>query len=398
MPDPLHTPDQHPVYLARQARLRDVMRELDVPVLLMTDPIRIRYACGARNMQIWNSREATRCLLLFADGPAILFEYPGFEHLACGLPTLDDIRATPPIPYVGPGVDTATPARRFAVEVMDLVRQYVASRSARIGIDRLKLPVIDALREAGLELVDAEWVTGVARAVKLDVELPLIRASMRAVEEATAQLEQGIAPGKSENAIWANFHHGLIERDAEYATTRLLVGSDRSYPYFQEASPAPVANNDLLLFDTDAIGIDGYSIDFSRTFVCGDGRVTPEQRSLYQLAYEQLQHNIALFRGGTEFVDICHGAWSVPDAHRESSYYVIAHGIGMSGEYPAIPHLFDDDVAVPVGHLQPGMTVCVESYIGDADSRTGAKLEEHLLITEGAPEILSQYAFEERLL
>ena len=38
------------LYCSRQLRLRETMRRLDVPALLILDPIDIFYATGARNM------------------------------------------------------------------------------------------------------------------------------------------------------------------------------------------------------------------------------------------------------------------------------------------------------------------------------------------------------------
>ena len=87
-PDAAH----HPLYLARLAHLRGVMRAHQVPVAVVVDPINILYATGARNMTVWTSRTPARYLLLFADGPAVLYDFFGCEHLARGLPTIDDIR------------------------------------------------------------------------------------------------------------------------------------------------------------------------------------------------------------------------------------------------------------------------------------------------------------------
>lgn len=373
------------------------MLEHNVPVLLIVDPIKIRYATGARNMQVWCSRDATRYLLLFAEGPAILFEYPGFLHLPEGLPTLDEVRQSQGIPYAGPGTDTSGPAREWVNRIGAIIVEHAGS-GAVVAIDRLHFAIVNALGASGFRLTDADVLMGIARAIKLPEEVPYIRRSMAAVEKAVENMAFAIRPGMTENEIWAHFHHGLIERDAEYVTTRLLAGGERSHPYFRESGPYPVGDGDLLAFDTDAIGVDGYAIDFSRTFFCGTGRPSDAQKKLYALALEQLRHNVALFRAGRSFREIAELAWPVPESYREASYYVIAHGIGMSGEYPAIPHLFRGGASVPDGHLEPGMTVCVESYIGSAVDGQGVKLEEHLLITGGDPEVLSTFPFEELLL
>lgn len=386
----------HALYLARQRRLRSTMIAHGIPAMLIVDPIKIRYATGSRNMQVFASRDASRYLLLFAEGPAILFEYPGCLHLAEHLPTLDEVREAQGIPYVGPGSDTTAPARAWADAMGGLIRRH-AGDGATLGIDRLHFAVIEALRAQGFHLVDAGITLGTAQAIKLPEEMPFIRRSMRVVEKAVEEMRSHIRPGTTENAVWAQFHRGLIERDAEYVTTRLLAAGHRSFPYFRESGPHTIENGDLVAFDTDAIGVDGYAVDFSRTFFCGTGRVSGRQRRLYALAYDQLQSNIELFKPGTSLRAIAENAWHVPERYREHSYYVIAHGIGMSGEFPAIPHPFLGGGAPPEGVIEPGMTLCVESYIGSHADGQGVKLEEHLLITEGGPEVLSRYPFDEIL-
>jgi Xaa-Pro aminopeptidase len=74
------------------------------------------------------------------------------------------------------------------------------------------------------------------------------------------------------------------------------------------------------------------------------------------------------------------------------------HGIGMCDEYPCIyyPEDFIDGAFDYV--LQPGMTLCVEAYIGAVGGTEGVKLENQVLITESGAENLTRYPFDERLL
>ena len=50
------------------------------------------------------------------------------------------------------------------------------------------------------------------------------------------------------------------------------------------------------------------------------------------------------------------------------------------------------------GVLEPGMVLCVESYIGRLGGREGVKIEDQILITETGNEKLSAYPLDERLL
>lgn len=70
----------------------------------------------------------------------------------------------------------------------------------------------------------------------------------------------------------------------------------------------------------------------------------------------------------------------------------------MTGEYPYLYHHSDYTDAGYDGEILPGMTLCVESYIGEQDRHEGVKLEEQVLVTESGIEILSKFPFEEGLL
>ena len=75
-----------------------------------------------------------------------------------------------------------------------------------------------------------------------------------------------------------------------------------------------------------------------------------------------------------------------------------AHGCGMSGEYPYLYHRADFPEAGYDGVIKPGMTLCVESFIGHNDGGEGVKLEQQILVTETGIELLSDFPFEDALL
>ena len=67
-------------------------------------------------------------------------------------------------------------------------------------------------------------------------------------------------------------------------------------------------------------------------------------------------------------------------------YGVLYHGVGLADEYPTLPHASDWTDDTPDGVLEPGMVLCVESYIGRLGGREGVKIEEQVLITETGSE------------
>ncbi|MFT5221622.1 MAG: Xaa-Pro dipeptidase [Planctomycetota bacterium] len=389
------TPFNNVLLTARAERLRLTMRELNVPALLVLDPVNILYASGAQNMMPFSTRTPARYLLVFAEGPTLLFDYFGCEHLSAELPTIDQTLPALGLCYVSSGADVEAASRQLAAQIVSIYAEQLGEVGT-LAIDRFPMAVVDALRQLGFRLSDADAVFSQARRIKMDVELDVIREAIRRVETAVVAMEAAIVPGATENAIWGEFQREFIAGEGQYITTRLAQSGPRTFPYFQQCSARKIEQGDLFCLDTDALGYQGYAVDFSRSFVCGRDSASGEQKELYAKAKDQLDHNIELFAVGRNYREIAEKAWAVPEQHQDSRYYCIAHGLGMSGEYPNIPHL-QTGVDYPLdGHVEGGMIFCVESYIGSESSGQGVKLEDQLLITETGVERLSQYPFDPR--
>lgn len=390
------TASAHALYKARLAHVRAEMARQGVAALLEVDPTQIFYITGARNMTLVTVRMPSRYLLVFAEGPVILFEYRGCEHLARALPTISDIRTAEGLDFVSSGGRIAESSLRFAAAIRAAIDDHDPAID-RIAVGRFPFQATDALRAQGLHLTDSGEVLSRARMIKLPQELPYMHEAVRRVAEGVARLEDRQRPDLSETEIWAEFHYDLMAKEGQYVVTRLLQGGPNTFPYFQEAGPRKLQPGELLALDTDAIGFEGYACDFSRTFLCGEGKASDAQKLLYGRAREQLETNAALLAPGRSFREIAEKAWRIPDEHQASRYYVIGHGLGMAGEFPNIPH-HTPGVPYPIDQvLQPNMVICLESYIGWERSQEGVKLEDQFLITETGVECMSTYRFDDRL-
>jgi Xaa-Pro dipeptidase len=384
------------LYHERHERVRAFMVKHNVPVAVILDPNNIGYATGAYNMTIFTSRTPARYLLLFAEAPAILYDFKGSAHLAAHLETIGTIKTAEGLDRVSSGGDLQAAAKRFAVEIQNQVHA-VDPTIDRIAVDRFPFVVTDALRNVGFNLLDVDDFITDARTLKLPIEIEYLREAMRRVDDATQRLELRAHPGRTESEIWAEFHYSLMAKQGQYVSTRLFQSGPNTYPYFQECGSRQVETGDLLCLDTDAIGFENYAVDYSRTFLCGDGRASDIQRMLYGRAREQLEHNASLLRPGMAFEELAQRAWKVPEEHLASRYYCIGHGLGMSGEFPNIPH-FTPGVEYPLkGVVEPGMIICIESYVGLESSAQGVKLEDQFLIGETSVERMSTYKFDDRL-
>ena len=98
------------------------------------------------------------------------------------------------------------------------------------------------------------------------------------------------------------------------------------------------------------------------------------------------------------FQEIAEKCQELPEAYKYQRYPMIAHGDGMSDEWPTVywPDQSwggfgnDDDV------LQSNMVLSLEGLESKRGGRESVKLEEQILITEGGPEILSFAPYDQR--
>jgi Xaa-Pro aminopeptidase len=377
----------------RLGRLRAELEKRDFAGLLLFDPINTRYATDATNMQIWCAHYETRCVFVATEGPVVLFDYAKLPHLAEGLPTVDEYRVLPSFYYFAAGPRGEEKAKIFGDQIADLVREH-GGGNRRLAVDRLSHLGIDALRAQGLEVMAGEPVAEDARAIKSAEELVLMRAAIAVCEAGMDAMRAALEPGITENALWARLHETNIRLGGEWIETRLLSSGPRTNPWFRECSMRAIETGDLVSFDTDLIGPYGYCADISRAWICG-AKPDDEQRRLYAAAHAQVQHNIAMLKPGMSFREVSEAAWPIPEEFLSHRYGTLIHGVGLADEYPGIKHRPDFPAKGYDGMIAPGMTLCVESFIGVEGGREGVKLEQQVLVTEGGVEMLSSYPMEE---
>ncbi|NBC34291.1 MAG: M24 family metallopeptidase [Alphaproteobacteria bacterium] len=380
----------------RLARVRQMLRDTGLAAAVLFDPNNQRYATGSRNMFGYFLRNSTRYIYVPVSGPVVLFEYPGSAHVSTWLETIEEARTSKVVWSAVNQRDTVS-ARPFAQEIADLIRRNTGE-AGRVGLDRCPMLLAQALEAEGLTVVDCQQDLLHARRLKTPEEIACLTLSMAASEAAVAATEAAIRPGVTETDLFATLYGQVIAGGGEFIETRLLSSGPRTNPWFNEAGSRVLRPGDLVGLDTDTIGCHGYYSDFSRTFFCGPGRPTGYQKSLYAMAYEQVQHNMALLRPGLTYRALSEQAWPIPERFFDRRYPSIIHGVGLHGETPLVAHAADFDRFSGDGVLEPGMVVSVESYIGEVDGPEGVKLEEEVVITETGSRPISRYPFDDRLL
>jgi Xaa-Pro dipeptidase len=330
------------------------------------------------------------------EGPVVLFDFKGCEHLSDGHANVAEVRSAISWYHFvsGPRVDEFATA--WAAEIAAELGRIRVGRH-RIAVDRLDPAGLRALERHGVDVVDGQAVAERAKVIKTPHEIDAIRTAMAACDDGIARMRAELRPGITEQQLWAHLHAANIERGGEWCETRLLTSGHRTNPWYQECSAKVIENGDLVAFDTDLIGIGGYSIDVSRTWLAGDRAPTDEQRRLYDAAYQQVQHNIELMRPGTTFRDVMERAVLPPDPYHTPTNACIAHGIGLCNEYPLIVNRDHFEASGYDGMIEEGMVLCVESLASEPGGLESVKLEQQVLVTRDGPEVLSATPFPDTL-
>ncbi len=191
-------------------------------------------------------------------------------------------------------------------------------------------------------------------------ELAVIRQAVQACESGLDTMRERCGPGVTEQELWAHLHHTNIASGGEWLETRLLTSGQRTNPWYQECSDKVIEDGDLVAFDTDLIGIGGYSVDISRTWLAGDGHRHPTSGDLQDAAFEQLQQQRRSAATGCIVRSRSRTPPHLPPADIHSvTNAAVAHGIGLCNEYPLILNRDHFSTVATTARSKTGMVLCV---------------------------------------
>lgn len=378
----------------RLGRFRAEMERADVGALLLYDPINIRYAFDSSNMQVWTAHNPMRYALILANGPALMFEFAGCEHLNDGLPGIDEIRTAKVWMYMSHGDKAEVQLGDWADEIADLMRQH-AGGNMRIACDKLDGAGAHALAARQVIYVDGGALTETARSIKSKDEIALMRWTIRVAEAGMARIYEHSVPGVSERELWAHLHFENARSGGDWLETKLLTAGPNTNPWYKECSDRACQLGEMISFDTDMIGPYGYCADISRSWTCGYTAMTDQQARNYETALAQINHNLELIRPGMDFAEFNAKSWRIPQAHQPYRYSLALHGVGMADEWPVVPLHVDWSDRAMSGRIEPGMVLCVESLMAEAGSES-IKLETQVLVIEDGYERLDSFPWETR--
>jgi Xaa-Pro aminopeptidase len=364
-------------YRDRLRRAQAAMAKAGIDALLLTTEVEFRYFAGFLT-RFWQSPTRVWFLILPASGdPIAVIPTIGVPLMRRSWVT--DIRS-----WVSPDQDDDG-----LHLVLDAV-QEAAPGDAVVAVpdgpeSRVGLP-FDVL--AKLRVIGDGGLTQRLRQIKSDGEIARIHHACQIAGRAFERVPEIAHAGVPLDEVFRRFQMLCLEEGADWVG--YLAGGAGPDGYSDVISPAtnaPLNAADILMLDTGVV-YDGYFCDVDRNFALSQAHATA--RSAYDRLMEATAAGFAAAKPGTCVSDLYRAMDSMlkPGAGPGR----LGHGLGMD--------LTEGMSIIPTDHtpLEPGMVICVESYLGRKSGGPGVKLEDQVLITETGYELLTTYPYEEVLL
>jgi Xaa-Pro dipeptidase len=376
----------------RLARLQAAMRDRGADAALFFSPGNIRYATGTAIMTVYSLGASVRCALVPAEGAPIVFEHAESAHVSARI--APDVRPFLPWEYFD---DVEDRAGAWADEIVQAMGELGVDSSV-LFVDRLATPAFLALHARGISIADAGPLSMDAREVKTPQELKVFEVNAELGMRLMGAVEAAVRPGVREIDILAEMTDVLLRDGGEYLITRAVVSGPNTNPWNLEATERAVREGELVFVDTDAFGWEGYYVDLSRTFLCGDVEPTPAQLGTYRAAHDWLAAARDALRPGITFREYAERVPDLPERYRARRYEALSHSAGLDDEGPSAAFADDPHPPNPDRVIKPGMVLCLEAYFGAEDEPEGVKLEDQVEVTETGCRVQIPYPFSDVLL
>ena len=290
------------------------------------------------------------------------------------------------------------------------------------GFDQRVIGWVSRVRErarAGIsspaEFVALDRILHDMRLVKSREELRAMRHAMDISADAHRRAMAMCRPGMYEYEVEAELLYEMTRRGSRsVAYPSIVAGGENACVLHYVRNREMLKDGDLLLIDAGA-EYEYYAADITRTFPV-NGRFSPAQRTIYELVLEAQEAAIDQVRPGNTFDDPHRAAVEViarglvdlgllkgrsrhaieKDKYRKFFFHRTGHWLGMD-----VHDVGDYKIGGEWRVLEPGMVTTIEPgiYIRRGERGVarkwwgiGVRIEDDVLVTKGAPEVLTSAA------
>ncbi len=344
----------------RQERLRALMDARQVPLMLVTHLINVRYLTG------------------FTGSAGILALGPRQGIL-----------------WVDPRYTLQAREQAQSVEVVEEKKAILKAAASWLGKNRVReaafeaahltVGQFDSLRqEAGpqFSLKPAGDLIEELRVVKDRSEIEAIRGAGKLTAEVFAELLPFVRPGASERDLSAEVEYRMRKKGADGAAFETIVASGprAAFPHARPSAKA-LKESELVIFDLGAI-LAGYAADMTRTVFLGEPN--RRVRKLYSAVLNAQLGAIRSVQDSTPAREIDSAARRVLSKHRLARYFTHSTGHGVGLEIHERPRLAKAETVC----LRSGSVVTVEPGVY-LKGFGGIRIEDTVLVGTDEPEVLT---------
>jgi Xaa-Pro aminopeptidase len=400
----------------RLARLRAQLEASSAGALLAFDFANIRYMT-ATHIGTWAMDKLIRFALITRNSDPISWDFgSAAKHHQLFNPWLNETHlsadADPNAPHhnavrpraengARPGISTLRGAFHPQAGIAEDVAAKIKRELEKFGVageplavDVVELPVLFALQQAGLHVVDGQQIFLEARRVKTADEIGLLTQAASMVDAAYDDLYSFLRPGVRENEAVGLVAKRLYDLGSEYVEGVNAISGERCSPHPHVYSDRVIRPGDPAFFDI-LHSYNGYRTCYYRTFAVGSA--SPALRDAYTIAREIIDRSIATVRPGATTADIV-ALWPRAEefgfGDEEAAFALqYGHGVGLSiWEKPIFSRLVSFDHPEV---LEEGMVFALETYWPAADGFGAARIEEEVVVTRTGCEVITKFPAEQ---
>jgi len=398
----------------RLQRLRQQLDASELGALLTFDFSNIRYMT-ATHIGTWAMDKLIRFGLLPRGGEPVIWDFgSAAKHHQLYNPWLDydrkpDDREISEAARTGrsgarAGISTlrgafhpdAGIAQELARKVATVMHEYGLTTEP-VGVDVIEMPILAALHDEGLTVVDGQQVFLEARRIKTVDEIALLAQACSMVDAGYEELYGFLRPGVRENECVGLVSKVLYDLGSEYVEGVNAISGERCSPHPHVYSDRIVRPGDPAFFDILHSHL-GYRTCYYRCFAVGSA--SPAMRDAYVRCREYMDLAIAAVKPGATTGDIV-SLWPTAEefgfANEEAAFALqYGHGVGLAiWEKPIFSRL------VSLDHpevLEEGMVFALETYWPASDGWSAARIEEEVVVTADGCEVITKFPAEELLI
>ncbi len=356
----------------RTLALAALLGEHEADLLLVTDPVNLRYLTGFTG---------THGLALIAAAQG------GPGQSGVGNLFFTDFRYETQSAVQVPALFERQIAAIDLIEAT--VEQLTERQPARLGFEEGAMTVKQHMRLRELlpqrwELVPCGGVVEELREVKQPAELERIRAACQLADTALGEVLEAGLVGRSERDVAIELELRMRRLGAQTSSFPSIVaaGAHGALPH-AEPRAEPIPTDTLVTIDWGAL-LEGYCSDCTRTYATGE-RLPEGAREVYELVLAAQRAGLAAVRPGPNGKEVDAVAREVIEQAGQGDYFGhgLGHGVGL--EVHESPRL---SRTAPERPLRAGTVVTVEPGVY-LPGRFGVRIEDLAAVTDDGPLVLT---------